>query len=137
MYSFVTYKDTVMTKNFNKDTDKLACHCCGEGDLGLGMYVLLQSIRDDLGKPVNVTSGARCWRNHKAIYEDLGLPPTKNSDHLIDDDDLAWGADINVSGMTPKELHTYLLSRSDADILAIGLYSWGCHLGLRGFAARW
>lgn len=126
------------TKNFNKDVDKMiACPCCGEGDLSLGMYVLIQSVRSDLGVPVQINSGARCWRHHTKIYEDLNLPPTKKSDHLLDDDLLAWAVDITVPGKTPEELREYLVNRDDAQLLAIGKYSWGCHLGLRGYPARW
>ena len=126
------------TKNFSIKTDPMIqCPCCKRGDFTLGMYILLQSIRTDLDRVITVTAGARCWKHQVNIYEDLGLPPVKKSDHLMNDDEECNGADLVVPGMTPKEVYTYLISRPDANLLAIGLYSWGIHLGLRGKPARW
>lgn len=115
----------------------IKCPCCNRGDFTKGMYILVQSIRTDLGKPVTITAGARCWKHQVEIYDELNLEPVKNSDHLMDDDDLCEGADIKVTGMTSSELYDYLTKRDDANLLAIGYYSWGCHIGLRGHKARW
>jgi hypothetical protein len=126
------------TKNINPETDKMIpCPCCGRGDFTVGMYVLLQAIRTDLNKPLTIHSGARCWAHQLHIYEELGTPPVKNSDHLIDEAELCNGADISVEGMSTDELYNYLVERSDSTLLAIGKYYWGIHVGLRGYPARW
>jgi hypothetical protein len=126
------------TDNINPETDKMIpCPCCKRGDFTKGMYVLLQSIRSDLNKPLRIHAGARCWAHQLHIYEELGLPPIKDSDHLIDEAELCEGADISVEGMEPGELYTYLANRPDTALLALGKYYWGCHVGLRGYPARW
>ena len=60
----------------------------------------LQPIRNYVGKPINVTSGYRC----KTLNDLPTIRGAKNSDHLT-----GCAADINVKGMTPKQLIEVIL----------------------------
>ena len=89
----------------------------------------LQVLRDLLGKPVVVLSGYRT--------------PDYNGSHggaLHSQHMLAKASDIQVKGMTPKQLH----DRIEALIAAgkmkqggLGLYPAFVHYDVRGTAARW
>ena len=57
----------------------------------------LQIIRDNLGKPVKITSGYRCPELNKLVGG------VSNSSHTK-----GWAADIQVSGMTAKELFYWI-----------------------------
>lgn len=55
----------IKTKNFNPDVDtKLKCTCghplCDKRSVDQETLNQLQKIRDDLGKPMTITSGGRC-----------------------------------------------------------------------------
>jgi hypothetical protein len=55
----------IQTKNFNLESDpKLACTCgqaeCDQRAIGQWVLDKLQLIRDDLDKPIVITSGGRC-----------------------------------------------------------------------------
>ena len=55
----------VMTQNFNPETDpKLLCTCghnyCDKKSVNLFTLTQVQFIREDLGKPMVITSGGRC-----------------------------------------------------------------------------
>lgn len=53
--------DSKLSKNFTKQ--ELACSCCGKCEMFPEMVNVLQTIRNELGKPVFVSSGYRC-HNH-------------------------------------------------------------------------
>lgn len=57
----------------------------------------LQTIRDALGKPINITSGYRCERLNNIVGG------VRNSSHLK-----GWAADIQVDGMGAKALYNWL-----------------------------
>ena len=57
----------------------------------------LQTIRDALGKPIQITSGYRCPELNKLVGG------VSNSSHLK-----AWAADLLVKGMSAKELFYWL-----------------------------
>ena len=62
----------ISTKNFHPDTDeKLLCTCGHENcdKRSVSQYALdkVQSIRDDLGSPMTITSGGRCPYHHHEL----------------------------------------------------------------------
>lgn len=57
----------------------------------------LQKIRTALGKPIKITSGYRCPQLNKLVGG------VSNSSHLK-----AWAADIQVEGMSAKELYYWI-----------------------------
>lgn len=126
------------TKHFGKQDKMIPCPCCGEGQLSLALHIILEDIKTRFNyQSVVITSGARCLNHHQEIYKKLGKPPTKNSDHLIDELGDSKGVDIHIPGLPHKLLYNYLDSCSYSDSIAIGLYDWGVHLGARDKKARW
>ena len=52
------------TKNFK--VSEFTCHCgCGFNVIDQHVIDMCQTIRDELGVPVRVTSGCRCEKNNK------------------------------------------------------------------------
>ena len=126
------------TKNFGKQDPLIPCPCCGVGDLATQVYLVLEDVRRHFnGSPVTIGSGCRCESHHADIYMKLNKTPPLTSDHLINEDLESIGADISVKGRRPKDVYNYLASCPYSDLLALGLYEWGVHVGLRGYKARW
>lgn len=48
----------LLTKHFS--VDEMACKCCGVADMQREFMQALQTLRDEFGKPMIVTSGYRC-----------------------------------------------------------------------------
>ena len=71
---------SISTKNFHPSTDpKLKCTCgsafCDERSVKQGILDKVQSIRDDVGRPLTITSGGRC------PYHFSELRRTRPADH--------------------------------------------------------
>jgi len=50
-----------MSRYFTKQTDpKLSCTCCGIYGMDSGFLLALDTIRDEVGEPLTITSGFRC-----------------------------------------------------------------------------
>jgi uncharacterized protein YcbK (DUF882 family) len=121
-----------LTKNFT--AQEFACRegGCPAGPLAENMQELaknLQVIRDAIGKPVNIISGYRSPTYNKKIGG------AKKSQHME-----AKAADIKVSGMEPKEVHTIVLTLIKEGKIkqgGVGVYSTFVHYDIRGRAARW
>jgi uncharacterized protein YcbK (DUF882 family) len=90
------------------------------------LIVLLQRLRDKVGKPLTVTSGYRCQKHNKAVGG------AANSQHV-----LGTAADIRVpSGMSVDQL----AAAADAvGFTGVGKYykQGFVHVDVRGFRARW
>lgn len=54
-----------ITKNFT--TDEMACTCCGKSDMDEEFMRTLQSIRDEMQRPLRITSGFRCQHRNQLI----------------------------------------------------------------------
>ena len=63
------------TKNFK--VSEFACHHCGENKIDQRVIELAQSIRDEVGVPVNVNSGYRCEKHNAAVKGVKGSNHTK------------------------------------------------------------
>lgn len=82
----------------------------------------LQVVRDLLGKPIKITSGYRTPEHNRAIGGSTG------SYHLT-----GQAADIQVPGMTPKQVADFLAGWSGG----LGLYTAHVHVDARMTRARW
>ena len=81
-----------ITKNFT--TDEMACTCCGKAEMDSEFMRILQSIRDEMQRPLKITSGFRC-ENHNQRVSSTG----KTGPHTY-----AKAADILISGADAMRL---------------------------------
>lgn len=88
------------------------------------LVIVLQRMRDLCKKPLIINSGYRCEKHNAAeggVY---------NSYHLR-----GKAADVATPpGLTPEKLAEFA-EQAGAD--GIGIYPWGVHVDVRGYAARW
>jgi len=120
-----------LTKNF--DTSEFACKCgCGFGqdeqDISSNLITQLQSLRDLLNKPIRVVSGCRCKKYNQRCGG------VESSQHILGN-----AADIQVDGMTPKQLKAFILKNCPYFKAAggIGIYNTFVHVDIRRRLARW
>jgi uncharacterized protein YcbK (DUF882 family) len=59
------------------------CRCGCQADVTEKILEVARNLATSLDCEIQVTSGARCWKHHKKIYDDLGRPVTTNSYHLL------------------------------------------------------
>lgn len=107
---------------FKEHEMECKCGCC-KTVFDAGLIRKLDALREDLDRPIIINSGYRCAKHNKAVG---GSP---NSQHL-----LGKAADIRCTGVTPEELARYA-EKHGFD--GIGLYTWGIHVDVRGYKARW
>ncbi len=81
-----------ITRNFT--TDEMACSCCGKSDMDEEFMKILQSVRDEMQRPLKITSGFRC-ENHNQKVSTTG----KTGPHTY-----AKAADILISGADAMRL---------------------------------
>ncbi len=84
---------------------------------------LLQRLRDEIKRPITITSGYRTPEWNKRVG---GSP---NSQHM-----LGTACDIQVKGMTPDELAKIA---EKIGFNGIGIYKTFAHVDVRGSRARW
>lgn len=121
-----------VTENFS--LEEFACHDGTKVPAHLldNVKVLatnLEIIRAHFNKPLTINSSYR----HKEYNARIGGTP--NSQHLA-----AKAADINVEGVTPKELYEAIEFLIDSGMVkqgGIGLYQDFVHYDIRGVKARW
>lgn len=93
------------------------------------LAINLQVLRDEVGKPIVVTSGYRSPAHNKMIG---GASASK---HV-----LGQAADFKVSGMTPKQIFdviTRLINKGKMKSGGLKAYSTFVHYDIRGYNARW
>ena len=90
----------MITKNFS--VSEMKCHCgCGEDSMDMDFMDILQNIREDMNRPLKISSGVRCAK-HNSIVSSTGsngphVPRkegTKASDILISGADALRFVDI-------------------------------------------
>lgn len=89
----------------------------------------LQALRDEVGKPITITSGYRSPAHNKAVGG------AKNSQHL-----LGTAADFKVSGMTPIEVVEVierLIAEGEMDEGGLKAYRSWVHYDCAGRKRRW
>lgn len=123
------------SKHFNHKTDPMmACPCCEKGTLAVSTLMLLETVRDHFGKPVVITSGARCRKHQMEIN-----PEAENSRHIAEKANgwTADGVDFKVIGIKPSVVRTFLGKLPYSNLLGIGKYTTWTHADTRGRKARW
>ena len=121
-----------MTKNFSKEEFD-----CNDGsEMPINVYHnmakvanQLQTLRDYIGKPIQVNSA---WRSEEY---NASIGGVKNSQHIM-----GRAADIVIKGMTPIEVSKIieeLISKGDMLQGGLGIYSSFVHYDIRGTKARW
>ncbi|WP_349213696.1 D-Ala-D-Ala carboxypeptidase family metallohydrolase [Phascolarctobacterium faecium] len=111
------------------DSSEFACKCgCGGLNNGAGvnprLVQVLERMRQLCGSPLELSCAYRC-PNHNAEVGGVW-----NSQHVY-----GIAADVQTPpGLTPEEL-LRVAEQAGAD--GIGLYTWGVHVDVRGYAARW
>ena len=66
----------MITKNFS--VDEMMCHCgCGEDSMDMDFMDILQGIREDMNRPLKISSAVRC-ANHNTKVSSTG----KNGPHV-------------------------------------------------------
>ena len=81
-----------ITRNFT--TDEMACSCCGKSDMDEDFMKTLQSIRDEMQRPLKITSANRSEK-HNELVSHTG----KKGPHTY-----AKAADILISGADAMRL---------------------------------
>ena len=93
---------------------------------------------------IHVNSGCRCDNRHREIYRQLKQAPNWNSQHL------------RRQGYKAADIYAYYRDKNGKKIIirrdklaqcasrvkgfrkgGIGVYSWGIHVDVRGYTARW
>lgn len=121
-----------MTKNFSKE--EFDCNDGSEMPINIYHNMVkvanqLQTLRDYIGKPIQVNSA---WRSEEYNASINGV---KNSQHIM-----GRAADIVIKGMTPIEVSKIieeLISKGDMLQGGLGIYSSFVHYDIRGEKARW
>lgn len=89
----------------------------------------LQVLRDEVGKPIKITSGYRSPEHNAKVGG------VKSSRHLTGE-----AADFKIAGMTPKEVAAViekLIAAGKMEEGGIGIYSTWVHYDHRNVKARW
>jgi len=114
-----------MPKHFSRK--EFACECgCGFDTVDYELMIVLEDVREHFKKPVTISSGCRCKKHNQKVNGSL------NSLHII-----GRAADIQIAGVKPSTVHTYLTSKYPFKY-GIGSYPTFTHIDTRDEkAARW
>lgn len=101
------------------------CKCCGVASVHQSIIDLCDRIREELGKPIAVTSGYRCSKHNSAVGGAV------RSQHV-----LGTAADLYPldRSLLPKLKEIALRLNADG---GVGLYKSFVHVDTRGYKARW
>ena len=102
----------LITKNFT--TDEMACSCCGKSDMDDEFMRILQSIRDEMQRPLKITSGFRCEEHNQRVST-----TGKKGPHTF-----AKAADILISGADAMRLFTIAQKHG---VSGVGMSQRGAH----------
>lgn len=109
-----------LTKNFNER--EFACKHCGQISIAQELVQKLQQLRDQLGKPVTVTSGYRCPVHNRNVGG------ASQSRHMQ-----GQAADIVVPGVSPAQVAR---AAERVGFGGVGRYNTFTHVDV-GPARRW
>lgn len=117
-----------LTRNFN--SAEIHCQgvgCCAESVISKRIMDIAQAIRDEIGEPLAIgTAGGSGYRCSKHNADVKGAA---NSLHVL-------GDAVDLHYRDPAKLKAVALHHvTDGEI---GLYSWGCHVGVwnRGYLSQ-
>ncbi len=122
----------ISTANFHPDRDKkLICTCgnagCDKRSVTQATLDKLQLVRDDLGEPMVITSGARCPLH----YAQARKANPNGGDHPRGD-----GVDIRVTDRQTYDKIALLAGRHGFNAIGDGLHEGFIHLGVRDQGTR-
>jgi len=101
-----------ITKNFT--TNEMACSCCQKSDMDGDFMRILQSVRDEMQRPLKITSGYRCEKHNSKVSTTGRTGPHTH----------AKACDILISGADAMRLFTIAQRHG---ISGIGLSQKGPH----------
>ena len=109
-----------MSKYFSKK--EISCHCgCGQSIENSKLMDIAEFIRQVINKPMNVHCVNRCPAHNKEVGGVSDSAHTKGE-----------AMDFHVVGMEITALHDFMKNLwNDGTITDLGLYDWGCHIGIR------
>tara|TARA_Y100000310_G_scaffold151235_1_gene150791 strand:+ start:1664 stop:2107 length:444 start_codon:yes stop_codon:yes gene_type:complete len=129
--------------NFGKEEFGCKCSCGLRFEVSEALLDLLQNVRNKVGKPILILSGARC----KAHNSSKGVGGAPNSWHIPRDDDLyntptLYAADItyaNPKDRTARNIYMLYVWASNYKSVGLGIYRNRIHVDARptGKIARW
>lgn len=111
------------------DSSEFACKCgCGGlrngADINPRLVHVLERMRAILGVPLVLSCGYRCPAHN---YEVGGV---SNSQHI-------YGTAADVQKPDGVSVDAMYAAAEQAGADGIGWYSWGVHVDVRGYPARW
>ena len=107
------------------DRSEFTCKCgCGFDTVDLSVLTILVAVRIHFNAPVTITSGCRCFAYNRLPVEEGGAGSNDESQHPR-----ARAADIQVKGVSPKEVYDYLCQFKDK--ISLGLYETFVHVDTR------
>lgn len=117
----------MLTKDFG--VAEMACGCGCAAKMSPTFMALLQTYRDRYGKPMRVSSGARCPDHNKAIGG------SEHSRHIADDDKDADAADIGC--IDAGERYALVKLAIDVGFKGIGIHKAFVHVDTRPIYKCW
>ena len=94
----------------------------------------LQALRDEIGKPITITSGYRSVEHTRALMK-RGVKTSLNSQHV-----LGTAADFKVAGLSPKHVATVievLIAEGKMEEGGLKAYRSWVHYDCAGHRRRW
>lgn len=109
---FITLQDRWNEDAYpNFSPKEFRCPCCGRLTIDSRILDNLQHLRTELGRPITVTSGYRCWRHNRTVGGG------SNSLHLQ-----GLAVDLHIEGYTPDALAHLLLPGTPHPWCGLGTY---------------
>jgi len=118
---------TKLSKNFSQSEFRCSCGECGEPRIDPELVERLQTLRDEIGLPIKITSAYRCPEYNARVGG------VNKSQHTR-----GTAADIVVQGMKPATVGR-ICSIGPFKNGGVGVYvtKGFTHVDTRGYAARW
>ena len=106
---------------------ELACHCCGELQIGQELIAALEQLRSLAGKEIVIHDGFRCLGHNQEVG---GVTDSEHTRGLA--------ADVGIPGLSLQQMYELALQIPAFAEGGIGVYDGGfLHLDIRPYAARW
>ncbi len=114
-----------LSENFQRSEFKCKCNNCNFNTVDVELIRLLETVRARFGKPVTITSAARCASHNKAVGG------SDTSQHL-----LGKAADIVVKDTPPSEVFEFVTAHMP-NKGGFGAYNDFTHVDVRDEKSRW
>lgn len=77
-------------------------YCKGDTKVSDKLMACADQIREHFGRPMEITSGVRCYEYNLEVYRKLGKTPVTNSAHIS-----GKAIDFRINGVTAAEILAY------------------------------